>query len=350
MNRPTSLQLSQQFVLQVFALVGSMVGVFPANAQCTPAQSQDFGTRCNAQGAYYAGLEADCVKTDPSHFGCGFYPLPSVVQSDRDGLVCLVDWVRSPSGQESTKSSSTTRVLELNCASPVCPVGTKSIPDENYCARIQDIDRRKALPKICKSGATPGGGVGNPIFPAVGVKREYVDTGLVVGALRLNLTYDSSAKAPLQAGSRPAQDAAPPARGAWWSSNLHRRVVVQGDKLGALVARGSGRTESFSGDGAGTFRPEADGNDRLLSISGGYLYIDTEATAQETYDTGGNLTGIAWSSGHSITLTYSNDSTPMSTAPGTGYLMKVQDNRGRSIAFTYELPAGASLATGGRIS
>ena len=191
---------------------------------------------------------------------------------------------------------------------------------------------------------------GNPIYPAQGTKRELLDSGLRVGGLRLQFSYDSTRMAPMAAGGDRPNDATPRVLGALWASNLHRRVLVQASGKGALVARGDGYTFSFNGSGIGTYIPEADTNDRLLSIGGGFLYIDAASSSQETYDTQGVLSAIAWSNGDSASFIYSTASTPVAIAPAAGYLIQVQDNKGRAIGLTYQLPAGAPAASGGRLA
>ena len=59
---------------------------------------------------------------------------------------------------------------------------------------------------------------------------------------------------------------------------------------------------------------------------------------------------MAWASGGSATLTYSTSGTPTSTAPAPGYLVRILDDRGRSLSFTYVLPAGADANTRGLLS
>jgi len=100
-------------------------------------------------------------------------------------------------------------------------------------------------------------------------------------------------------------------------------------------------------NGAGVFTTEANTKDRLQSFSGGYLYTDATAEVQESYDTAGNLIAMHWAGGEGQTFTFSTSATPLGVAPAPAYLLQVKDSRGRSIAFTYQLPAGSDPATGG---
>lgn len=211
-----------------------------------------------------------------------------------------------------------------------------------YSVPVVDRYRKADKSKTC--------GMGDPLYPLLGVQREPVDTGISVGGLSLQLTYDSTPGAPLTTADAPSPDPKPPVLGTYWSSSLHRRVFIEGPKKGALVARGNGHTTSFTGNGYGTYTPEADTNDRLLTVAGGFQYIDAAARSEETYDVQGKLTAIAWASGDSLTLTYSDSSTPVSVAPAAGYLIQGLDNRGRTVKFEYQLPTGADPATGGRLA
>lgn len=52
-----------------------------AQSQCNAEQVNSFTTSCSATGAYVAGLESSCLDWDPTHYRCGFYPLPSEVRN-----------------------------------------------------------------------------------------------------------------------------------------------------------------------------------------------------------------------------------------------------------------------------
>jgi YD repeat-containing protein len=224
-----------------------------------------------------------------------------------------------------------------------CPEGQGWVPQANACKPIVDVNRQAAA-------ANNACGAGNPIYPLLGTKRESVDLRLALGGLNLRLTYDSSARAPVWLDGRASADPNGGALGQLWFSSLHRRVLVQGAGQGALVARGDGHVVVFSGNGTGVFTAEADNNDRLVTVSGGYRYIDAANQSEETYNSLGNLSTISWANGDSVVLTYSDATTPPGVAPAPGYLIQAQDNRGRLIQFVYQLPAGAPPATGGRLA
>jgi YD repeat-containing protein len=199
---------------------------------------------------------------------------------------------------------------------------------DGACILEQDIDRtKKSAGNAC---------YGNPIYPVTGVKRESIDTGLRIGPTGLRLTYDSGRAAPITPAGEigpPPLDA--PAFGALWFSNLHRRLEIGPNKRGARATRGDGRVVSFVGDGTGVFTADADSNDRLLSITGGYRYIDAAERTEENFDANGVLQSVAYASGQSLTFSYSDSSTPTTVAPAPGYLIQVLDTFGRTLGFRY---------------
>lgn len=201
-----------------------------------------------------------------------------------------------------------------------------------YTMRVVDIDRTKSPPKSCSSG--------NPIYPAQATKTETIDTGVTLGRQRLTLTYDSASIFPLPIGAAGSIDPKPAVLGPRWDSTFHRRLLQQGS-TGVLVSRGDGRTSSFRRDENGAYSTDADLDDRLVSISGGFRYFDSTSAAQELYDSTGKLVSISWTSGDSISLSYSSSATPATVAPAPDYLIQAQDSRGHSVNFTYELPADA---------
>ena len=313
---------SAHLALWLIALLVGLCWATQAHAaRCAQAIAQAELDAANKQAAWEADM-ARCIAIDPSESICGHVTTPYHVVTSANSVRIAVYYCHP----QSTGGG---------CAP------WESTPVQ--CEAEIDSDRRGAQKKEC--------GLGNPIYPLSGSKRETVNTSVTIGGHELRLHYDSTSNAPIAAGATRPADANAPALGALWTSSLHRRVLVQGDRLGALVARGDGHTVSFGGDGTGIYTPQADSNDRLVSIAGGYRFTDAANHSQETYDAEGRLTRVDHSGGRTLTFTYSDNSTPKTIAPAPGYLIRVQDNHGRAIGFEYQMPAGPRLHfTRGRIS
>ena len=207
----------------------------------------------------------------------------------------------------------------------------------------------------CSGRADPG--QGNPIYPLRSVKRETVDLGIRVGGVPLSLTYDSSALVP----KLPADPAGGTVNygelGRHWSSTLFKRIATSSTSTGGVIpaaataSRGDGTAVTFARNvSTGQYTPEANHADALVALSGGALrYYNKSANAQETYDPSGRLTNINWANGESIALSYSTASTPVSVAPGAGYLIQAIDQSGRLVSFAYTARVapltGAQLVT-----
>jgi YD repeat-containing protein len=279
-------------------------------------------------------------------------------------LSCEWYWAGSPPTQGYPGNASWVRLycptgsydpLTRQCS---CPIpNAKWIDYSVGCVPIVEIDRTQPPPpRQCTR-------IGNPIDTVRGNKSETVDLSLNAGWMRSGLTYDSSPRVPTTTTVvGQSQDPVPPSFGELWLSSLHRKLVVDTGLKGARVARGNGQVVSFSGNGAGVFTADARINDRLLSIAGGYRFIDAGDQTQESYDSTGVLTRIDRGAGQSLVFAYSTASTPVAIAPGAGYLITVTDSFGRTVQFTYNAaglinqitdPAGQVIAaayTGANLS
>jgi len=212
-------------------------------------------------------------------------------------------------------------------------------------------DQRRCMPVVEQDETKgPQCGVGNPVQPLVGTKREPVDTGLRIGNGTLVLTYDSSRRSPRGNETIPGPTMVDPAGfGELWLGNHHKLLFVNAGKVSARAARGNGRVSSFLGAG-GKFTSESNVTDRLLVLETGFRYVDAGERAMETYDAAGNLRSVAYAGGTGLAYTYSDAQTPTDVAPTPGYLLRVQDTFGRSIGFRYEMPANAFAARVSAIS
>jgi YD repeat-containing protein len=214
---------------------------------------------------------------------------------------------------------------------------------------VVDIDRRQQKPCAC--------GVGNPIYPALGVKHEDLDTGIGLRRLPLTLSYDSAKRVAFVSGSAPVPpDPSVAILGDLWSLSLQRRLEVQGASgaAGALLWRGDGRAVSLSAAATGgALVGTADIVDKLVAVRGGYIFYDFSQNSQEVYDVAGKLSSIHWADG--ATATFSYVTTMLGTLEGPSVLSSVQDANGRQLALTYDTsgrlaqltdPAGQSLLLG----
>ncbi|MCW7542075.1 hypothetical protein OOT46_30225 [Aquabacterium sp. A7-Y] len=217
-----------------------------------------------------------------------------------------------------------------------CNNGDKSTgyPSRQYYHRAVEVIN------VYQNGKGGSCGVGNPIFPLVGGKREVVNTGITLGSLRLELTYDSSRRPhdpPVPLGTPDA-----PSFGRLWLSSFHRHLSVSAGRHGVTAARGDGRLISFKRNSAGVFTPDLDVRDRLEEVPNGYRYHELVTNTVETYTTQGRLTQLDSANGTRLNFIYSTDATPSTIAPGPGYLTEVRNEHGRGIRFEYEASEGSA--------
>ncbi len=130
--------------------------------------------------------------------------------------------------------------------------------------------------------------------------------------------------------------------GKGWKSYYERQVVVLSTDV-ALVGRPDGRELDFSPPGSGNIYVNnadvADRLERLVNGSGnttGWKYVVAANDSTELYDANGKLLSISDRAGLTLTLTYSDASTPPNIAPVPGLLITVSDPWGRAIAYTYD--------------
>ncbi|MBX3475947.1 MAG: RHS repeat protein [Planctomycetes bacterium] len=178
-----------------------------------------------------------------------------------------------------------------------------------------------------------------------------------IGGQTLSLTYDTRTKLPGAAWL-----VSPPASfGPLWQSNLHKSVQLQSSagpgsayssvalqRGGSWSTAGVSGFESCGGGGGGegsmSYVPTTERSQRITFSGGAAQVIDGKALTYEQYDATGAALSVQRASGERLTYTYSDASTPASTAPIPGLLIGVQDLHGRSIQFTYEQPADNKLA------
>jgi len=196
----------------------------------------------------------------------------------------------------------------------------------------------------------PNPGLGNPIYPLTGSKRQEVSLGVAIGGQPVTLTYDSVNQIPEVNGGSTWLVPPPPSFGPLWQSNLHRSLVMQNvDGIGApystvAMQRGGAVWEtasvsgfdSCSGGGGGgslSYAPTVAPNTKLQFTGNGAAgtLVDGSGLTEEVYDVNGFVTTLATAHGGSLTFTYT-----------LGLLTGVTDAFGRNIQFAYEQPADFS--------
>lgn len=110
----------------------------------------------------------------------------------------------------------------------------------------------------------------------------------------------------------------------------------------AYVRRPNGTMQYFeSADQGQTWKADADVNPKLTVQLDGQAHpiswkLVTPENDVENYDAGGALISIQYASGENIYFSYSDGSTPLTTASKVGLLIKVTDDYGRYISLTYD--------------
>ncbi len=220
-----------------------------------------------------------------------------------------------------------------------CASGTRYVAATNACAAI--VDER---PPSSPPPASDRCGVGNPIYPLRGVKRQTFPTGLAAGHLSFALTYDTTAKIPVVSAdpSSPWAETAG-SLGTLWSHTLERSLLIGHAGHVVHARRGTGHTATFRRTAQGGYDQDREVKDRLTAGLSGFTLTDLAANAIEQYDAAGRLTRITWATGPVLTLRYSDAATPQSVAPRPGLLIAAQDHDGRSLNFRYD-PLGRLTA------
>jgi YD repeat-containing protein len=110
----------------------------------------------------------------------------------------------------------------------------------------------------------------------------------------------------------------------------------------ATVARPDGKSYLFNASGSAYIAQDADVDDklnRILDASGnpkGWKYtVDADGSVEE-YDAEGKLVSIQNRNGTLQSLVYSDGATPATVAAKAGLLIRVTDNFGRYLTFTYD--------------
>lgn len=178
--------------------------------------------------------------------------------------------------------------------------------------------------------------VGNPIYPLLGSKRqEEAIPEVSLNGIQLRLIYDTRRKVPSDNPTLMFNIAPSPSFGELWSGSFHRNLVFKGGGKTAQASRAGGSWITFTQQADGSYRPDVDVNDRLAPYGDGWIYVDSVASSQESYDSQGNLLSIKYATGGSLLFSYSDANTPVDIAPSPGLIIQIKDQNGRSLQFQY---------------
>lgn len=219
-----------------------------------------------------------------------------------------------------------------------CTANTEWVAADAVCAKVVRHYRNNKDSLKCTR---------NGVCPRTGSYAESFKTSFVVGGAPFTLVYDSARQSVVASESlTPSTFGDIPVAGDLWFSNFHKKILVKGDTHVAF--RGNGLLQSFIKQADGSFTADADVNDRLEAVAGGFRYTEADGLIVEEYNAAGQL--VKSSAANGVVLTYSYSTGATATAPAAGYLMGVVDQNGRSLAFEYTLPSGLNAATQGRLS
>jgi YD repeat-containing protein len=224
----------------------------------------------------------------------------------------------------------------LVIAHPICPNGfalsgdgSLPLPERYRCQVQSNAQIPEKNPKAC----TAEGLIGNPVN--ISLKAKYhSETDYRSGVdsrLQFSRFYSSSGLA----------RRIPSIGKNWWHSyDRHIALAINSTTQTAYVDRHDGRTFLFTLQN-GVWAPDSDVKDqltRLLDGQGnpaGWKYFNFSKNEEEEYDVTGGLIKITDQNGQHQTLIYSDSSTPTSIAAAPGLLIKVTNNFGRELNFTY---------------
>jgi YD repeat-containing protein len=136
-----------------------------------------------------------------------------------------------------------------------------------------------------------------------------------------------------------SMDARPRAFGFNWVGYYERRLEVY-PGLRVVAWRADANIYYFD-QARGRFIADAGIQDSLVKVAGGKSGVAWRYTAAadhvvEEYDAHGVLIAMRHPGGVKVRLEYSDAATPAERAPGAGYLLRVVDNAGLSVRFSYD--------------
>ncbi|MEY4564289.1 MAG: hypothetical protein RLZZ618_3566 [Pseudomonadota bacterium] len=187
-----------------------------------------------------------------------------------------------------------------------------------------------------KAACSPCESVGNPLSIATGEKKVHESdfSGSGGSPLRFGRSYSNFGH------YRPVRNASAvmPGFGDFWRHSYSHRILPEGSGsfLWVTALRPNGTEKHFRANGKELLNIDGRAGDAISAIgSGGWLYR-TSGGQLEVYSSAGRLTSLTENTGKTQSLTYSDATTPASIAPAPGLLIRVADQFGRSLNFTYD--------------
>ncbi len=185
-------------------------------------------------------------------------------------------------------------------------------------------------PQGCRCGNSP-----NPIHGGTGNKYWSETDYLPTGANRLQFSrYYNSHNSGVVNGTM----------GRAWRHGYDHSITtaIVNNRAFADMTRASGATYSFAASGNAYIGNGTDISDQLIALRdaagniAGWQYLVAADKSIENYDAAGKLVSIRDQAGLVQTLTYSDSTTPVATAPRAGFLIRVADPYGRQLNLTYD--------------
>ncbi|MES2535741.1 MAG: DUF6531 domain-containing protein [Pseudomonadota bacterium] len=199
--------------------------------------------------------------------------------------------------------------------------------DALYCVRPLEDCTSCETPAAEKIKATAG----NPITVGSGVKIQQQSDYSHPSGLNFTRFYHGFGFY----NPRAASDQKTQQFGQVWRSNFDKKVFrISGSAhVIAAMTLPAGNVQYFDTNGKEVFNYRGS-KSQLTVTPSGFEYELADRT--EIFDVAGNLTRINARNGQVQTLTYSDNTTPVATAPRAGLLIQVADNWGRTLQFKYD--------------
>ncbi len=279
-----------------------------------------------------------CQHTYPLDEGCW---LGLDAQRAIDQVCALHGDARGPASALPTGEKLFT--AEVQCAGS--RVGIAAQPFYCDSSGLVEAKYRDAKSGKTAFSCTPPPGVPNPNrnmgCPGCAAAHAGMGVNLAVGNAYRYETDFKSASSPLLAIGRVynSMDARPRSFGFNWTGFYERKLEIY-PGLRVVAWRGDANRYYFDQAG-GRFVAEQGLKDSLVKVAGGKSGVAWRYTAGadrvvEEYDAAGVLIGMRGPHGASVRLEYSDAATPAAAAPGPGYLLRVIDQAGRALAFSYD--------------